>query len=210
MFSAFLAIFHVALIWLHPLNQVAWKKVDYIWLGFASLSLIGAVTQDRRVEARAALEFSKPAFERAAFDVLDSAKFGREYYCERPFHRTEFSPSNFDWIVAQQALACAWYKNAVAVIATEEKKPRPDMRSTLLHDNPHITDQIPRNDMKALYKLMAAADALEQKEDAWKAMADQTDFDAVVVRLSPIMLAFALALRITKVTGELRLSRTRR
>ncbi len=207
-FGGLIVVFHVAFVAILPLSAVAWKRVDYIWLAFASLSLIAAVSQDRRIEARNAYEQSLPSLEFNRDNIIYSAKSDRHYYCELTFHKGPASPPTFDEFIAQQHLACAWYKKVVSVLETEARKPSPDFRPSLISRDPRITDSGIGRDINDLFPLLEEEAMLTKQRDAWRAMGQDTEFDWAIIRLSPLLLAFALALRITKVTGELRLARS--
>jgi hypothetical protein len=38
---------HIVFIWLQPVSEVFWKRVDYLWVGLAAFAIIGAISQVR-------------------------------------------------------------------------------------------------------------------------------------------------------------------
>jgi hypothetical protein len=43
--------FHVWLVYLRPLPELTWRKVDYIWLGFSVFAIVAAASQLRIIVA---------------------------------------------------------------------------------------------------------------------------------------------------------------
>lgn len=58
-FASCLVIFHVLLVWVFKIGKLAWKYVDYIWLGITVLSLFGASMEVRRLVASSQVEMLK-------------------------------------------------------------------------------------------------------------------------------------------------------
>ena len=45
LFGGFLLIFHGVLIYLKPIGDIGWKRIDSIWLGVAVIGLVGQSAQ---------------------------------------------------------------------------------------------------------------------------------------------------------------------
>src|SRR5262249_35604179 len=97
--------------WL-KLGKIAWKLVDYVWLGFAALGLIGSVAQVRTLAASAerGLYEDRAAF---AFNIAKSladADAARPGAICRTFVRSEYSPppDEFERIQREYDVACQW------------------------------------------------------------------------------------------------------
>lgn len=207
-FIAFLVFFHVFLIFVLNLNERQWKRVDYVWLVVAFLSIPGIALQVQTYLANIKLHL--------AVDDLNNASYWAEYIegsttrivCNKTARRTEFSPANFDEIVQDQKLLCDWMNNAMVRLTNyflHEKEINTEKFFTG-YDFPLVAnqDQI-RSTMREYVDKYNAA--LKVKDNWIKEIRrlQGPSWHSILIVLSPFFLTFAIALRITKVSGEIKL-----
>ena len=203
-FLVALVSFHLILVVALKLDKVGWKKVDYFWLGFTALSLLTAASEVRRLVAGNRLAFDS-TYRDATYERLrDRADFMRSGAVCVEFVRSEFSPSDFDESQAQFRKLCDYGKKLYASLPS---KPPDAFLELKLPARPAVTDQ----SLLGYYEMFDSAWNEYAQAERWikelKAASARTDTEEIFLFLSPIFLAVALALRITKVTGEIRLER---
>jgi hypothetical protein len=112
-FICALLLFHLILVvWLR-LGKLSWKIIDYIWLGFAALGLIGAEGQTKRLIAGS---MSTIAEERVIGNYYPFRMLVDDYSQEgavcRTFVRSEYSPPPEEFERAQRDYdtVCRWFR----------------------------------------------------------------------------------------------------
>jgi hypothetical protein len=203
---AALALDLVLVRWL-KIGKIGWKRVDYIWLSLGVLSLVGAVAEARHlvigrrlseVRVRAANSYS--GLRRFLENSAASAAL-----C-RASTQAEFPPpeSEAARYREQYEQSCAWFRAATAAI------PRaPDDRN----GNVNLEAMPPRPVVTAP-ELVAAFATLDQTLGDYRRDHERLQFllgrnqqsrlEEQLVIYFPVLLAVAIALRIAKVTGEIR------
>ena len=208
-FAALLIGFDILLVRCLKLGKVAWKRVDYIWLGVGALGLIGAVGQVRMASASAQLTMQ----ESRAAAALNLVKGLAELYAKDPgaicrtFVRSEYSPPPEEFQRAQNEYdaACAWAKQMTDNLAKRASSPPEPIDRASLPSRPVVSDGGLRDMFRGLDNQF---EYFEQNMDAYRALREksqQTPIEQGLVFLGPFLLAAALAVRITKVTGEIAL-----
>ncbi|OHC63254.1 MAG: hypothetical protein A2040_07590 [Rhodocyclales bacterium GWA2_65_19] len=209
LFAVFLLIFHGWLVYLRPIGDIGWKRVDYLWLGVAVIGLVGQSAQVRQHWYASSNEMSQFRVEGALMSLRREADFSIGPAICRTFVRSDFSPPTFDQMQAEYNFACDEFTRLTKEVRSTEGSRDVgflDLLDTSKTRN-KLTDSIL---MKTLENLEMAhhrfIDALKEKADA-KQKTRPTTNEFVLIVFSPFLLMFALALRITKVTGEIRLKR---
>lgn len=198
-FSSFLLSMHLVLVSWLKLGDLAWKRVDYVWLAATGLGVfVLSAEAGRQLSVRYLVGERFAA--QADYDVLRQSLDRPAGVC-MPRVRSEFSPANFDEVVREQKILC---RRAQALF---ERLPAAPENFPVLDDSTlaglslgirHETlfvDELSRhlvhyqNSLRQ-YKIFAAKNRVSEEEFLY-------------VVLGPLLLAFALALRITKVTGEI-------
>ena len=201
-FLVFLALFHLGLVRTWPLGKRAWKKVDYIWLSVAALGILGSAAGMRR---DVATNFVRTATVRAQTSyegARDQLEFLSGPAVCRKFIATEFSPSNLSDVQEAFDRVCEFARQAISKVPMTMTEGNgfpsfgdwPNVREPMLQQMFGEIDAA-----KTRYEL-AQAELNRFRNDAQFSV-----FDEALLFFSPFMLAIALALRLTKVTGELRL-----
>jgi len=190
------------------LSSVAWKKVDYIWLAMALLGILGSVGTVRAVVAKNLLAVAETRA-KSDFEQLEQAvTFGTGGAICRVFIRTEASPppKQLDQVQYQYDSQCAWF-NALALklkaFSTSYTVPIDVVK--LAGAPPEAGD---RWTTEHVQYVVSAYNATIQTVESLKA---ESDADVLVLLqvLGPTLLAAALALRVTKVSGEIAIDRRR-
>jgi hypothetical protein len=199
--------FHVAFIRIWPLGKTAWKRIDYLWISCGVLGLVGNLFTGRQLVATQMLSIANSRVENESRLVLDRIQSGTSAAVCRTFVRTEYSPAPDQLAQLQREYdaLCAWFK-AVAERTPPELSKRHALSLEALGDGPPPSGgdqffvQSAADEIRQYNVTLAAADNLEQ---ATKRSELETTFAIV----GPFLLAFALGLRLTKVTAEIRLDR---
>ena len=201
-FFALLAL-HFAFVYQWPFSANTWRKADYWWLAFLVLGLVGAAGDVRR--ARAPDEVTTR--EARLTTSLSIARFvvSGGYHCMH-YVRSDFSPPNLEEIQAQRDRLCAWTReilNALpeaAPVEVDDLELLSALSMPAISNAPLISEA--QDVEEAIEDLHAAADSLNQA----RALLEPTSWEQFWTFFYPPLLALALALRITKVTGEVRLT----
>ena len=207
-FTALLFVMHVVLVYWLKLGKVAWKRVDYVWLGFTVLGLIGASAQARQVMASNFLLASQDRVE-SSFSLarywIDSYN-GASYIC-RKFVRSQYSPppEEFERLQKEYDVACGWFKSISATVPVTVPKPPTLILWNALPAEPPEQDTVIKGCIRTVRSALETYDNQVREHDALELKTKRSEFEFTFVLIFPLLLAFALALRITKVTGEIRL-----
>jgi hypothetical protein len=207
-FFVLLIVFDLVLVRWLKLGRIAWKRVDYVWLGFSAIGLVGAASQARQFVAsnlvRVYDERSMAAYSIARFVLDDDAK-DNGYVC-RTFVRSQYSPPPEEMGRAQREndAACHWFKS-VAALLPKDSRNLGLLSDQLLPAQP----QVDRRDLKETFDEFRKTvgeynEAVRMRSDNENAAA-RSDLENTLIIIFPLLLAIALALRITKVTGEIKL-----
>ena len=198
----FVVFFHVILIVWRPLSAVGWKTVDYWWLSFAALGLIAAAGEVRRLRSPFGIDVARARAGVALWLVRMSAD--PQMHC-LVFTRTDVSPPDLDSVQAEQDRFCAWVRQ----IANETPDSLVSSSTATALDSipepPELKDPGLVRDAKAILARIANLYDANQTWISAEGRAKRYGLETTMVVLSPWLIALALGLRITKVTGELRL-----
>ncbi len=204
-FAAALLLMHVVLVFWLRIGKLAWKRADYFWLGATVLSLVGAAAEVRRSIATADLRNRSERRDWAWKHVVDEVRFMTGPAVCSPFTKSEWSPPTFDDTQRQYDVVCQSAGKLLNALpsGTPESLPR-----TLSAIRPRISDPI----LSSFYAQVDDAARLFLREDGeyrkTRDAAERSEWDWVLVVTSPVLLALGLALRITKVTGEIRIEKS--
>jgi hypothetical protein len=189
-----------------PLGKRGWKIVDYVWLIAGSIALTGTVFQTRQVVATSML----PTLESFVSISNDDAKYysSPKFYdgliC-RTFVRSAFSPPEQEFKKTQEEFdnACAWAKQITERLKDVDRWAIIDTAS--LPKPPPSTEPSIHFAQKEMYDAFDTHNLIAHKRQALQEALRRSDWEKFVAVISPLLAVIALALRITKVTGEIRL-----
>jgi hypothetical protein len=204
-FVAFLLVLGISDIvlvrWLR-VGRRGWKYLDYVWLGFGVLGLIGSAAEARRAVASAQIGFAND-HKASSYDLLRAeAGFVSGGAVCRRFERDEWSPSNLPEIQAEYDRVCEYGKQLKARLPAE---PPQQLDVTPFRNRPKVGDGMLSQIYAELDSAVLRYQGVETRVAEVLTAAERSEADVTWSILSPLLLAVALALRITKVTGELKL-----
>lgn len=204
-FTIITVLFHLVFVWWGKLDDDTWKKVDYVWLGAAALGLIALSATAEQWMSRAFLDNSETARTASAYSLLRShLEMGASPsspLCMKRI-RSEFSPPDFDQIVQEQQDLCSRVREMTNSMPKSLAPPFPPLEKTgfipfagsIKYEAWYVSEA---NKEAEIYRVQQAKYA--QLEESSKTSSWQTFYTV----MGPLILSFALALRITKVSGEL-------
>lgn len=206
-FVSALMVFHWLLVFVWPLDRIGLKPlgkwgskiVDYVWLLSGSTALAATAFQARQMLSTDMLR----SLESLVNSSVDEAKYSSnpKFYdgllC-RKFERSELSPpeEQFKRIQKEYDDACAWANQISKRIEDDiGDLPKP----------PVATDpSIPATEQE-MYDGFKTHNTIAQKRQALRDASNRSESEKLFVIIAPVLAVLALALRITKVTGELRI-----
>jgi hypothetical protein len=203
-FVGALLVFHLILVWPRNLTRRSWKIVDYVWLGTGLLGVIGSAGVGRQAVAEGLLATARTLIESFAADVESDLRFGMSDAVCRRFTRTEASPpeSEFQRIQREFDAQCAWFRHAAASLKTSPFPKRETVQFYYLGGFP------PEGGLdwasKRLVETLGRYNAAVAQHERLSRDARRTDLELTLIVVGPFLLVIALALRIAKVSGEMR------
>jgi hypothetical protein len=204
-FLLLLAVMHlVLLLWL-KLDDLSWKKVDYVWLGAAALGLMASSAQAGRMLSERYL-ITERASVASAYSLLRDTLSSPPGVC-MPRSRTEWSPPEFDAIVKEQVHLCS-----KALEVAERMKPLLDDFPPLEETGFQVVGEQAVYERDLARHINEVANEYRQYQQRYAALLQstrQSTPELMFSVLGPLLIAFALALRITKVTGEIKNARAK-
>lgn len=208
-FLVFLLIFlDLLLVRWWKLSKKAWKRVDYIWLSFATIGLVGASSQVRLMVASSELNF----FNERAVSTYDSFhasiihNASESGYVCRKFIKSEYSPPEPEFTNVQKEfdLTCTWFQTIAKKLPTAPLEQEQIHFIYLPDKDPSIKNTSLLEVISDVHEELNNYNKVVKEAEELRSMNQQSYFEKTLTYLSPWLLAFALALRITKVTGELK------
>jgi hypothetical protein len=188
----------------------ALKYVDYVWLTIAALGIIAAASEWNKIDAGLKLQNMRAPYKFNVAALKSQVSWSRSYFCDTQFKKTKYSPANFNQIVAQEHQACAWIiriQPAVQNITEDiDRAPSDDAHdAALLAASPRVPEFADTvNEVNTMIKELQLEDRMV---DRLRAASEESGWSLVLKSFSPYLLAFAIAIRFAKVTGELKADR---
>jgi hypothetical protein len=198
---------HWALVYQWPLGKTAWKRVDYIWVSFAIFGVMGGISESRQMLARGTLTWANTRLT-SVFEQLRSESrimSGTSGFC-RSFNRTEMSPppGEMERLEREYGQACKWIKELSSGIPTS---PTEKIDTRYIESAPQISTPELSQWTRGIIDRAATFNYLLDRRASLMEKSSRTSVEQLIVLFASILLIFALALRLTKVTGEIRLDR---
>jgi len=200
-FAFLLIVFHI-IMKVSGKQTLFWKKVDYFWLGIAGLTLISATAEVRKMIARNEASNLEIKFHSDLDFLKNQAKF-YEDYCQI-WHKNNWSISDSERIYAAQFDSVKiWFDTVIKRLNVPEESLgwlALDTSSSVFS----MTDEIMIKDIRKRFIRMindVQTSYIEYQETLNKTKS--SDFEVVLVAFLPYIFAFALALRITRVSADI-------
>lgn len=203
------AMFHVLLVHVFPLSSIRWKQVDYAWLAMAFIGIISNISGNRATIAENLQSMANARSAAAHYEVMDSAEFGTSIAICRQFFASKYSPPPDVMEKTQREFnaQCEWFKKVKDALHLREKGSEKKIEIDRLAGEPPTGGE----DWAYSRLKQSVARYNESLEDL-KSLNEAksiSEVESVLQFLGPLFISFALALRITKVSGEVALERKR-
>lgn len=205
-FVASLVAFDLILVRWLKLGKTAWKRVDYIWLGVGVLGILGSVEVPRTIVSHNLLAQAEFGMIWSASNLRITAGFGTSPAICRTFVRSEFSPPEPEFSDSQREYdaVCSWFKSVAKVLPKEPANVTAPIAMESFGPIPATSDSQLRWAVAEFENAVRGANQQLAEIERLRAIGAQTEFESVLRILGPLLLTIAVALRITKVTGELK------
>jgi len=194
-FLVLLVVFHLLLIWLIPLSAKQWKLIDYIWVSLTFISSLGLVDEARRYKAEMQIVPAAKQLELDSQAMENWFENYREFACEERAGDPD-SDELCRWVSRKQS-------DLQLILADDEQ---PVSLPTA------FIDEVANVQLLSQQERQLAATLLRAYQDSRNTLASSTRasqrsfWRQLLVVFAPLLFAAALALKMTKVTGEYRLS----
>jgi hypothetical protein len=202
-FFIFLILFHLALVWPRNRSKRFWKTVDYFWVSIALLGLFAAVATARKMSAESLNYWAEARVKGEKTNLISALRFGTSNAVCLSFVRTEYSPPDPELkrIQAEYNEQCDWFKRANQVLQSSinssevvrfEAVGSPPPKGGDNYAVPNFEDAVSRYNL-SIVELANISEA-----------AHNTPYEKSLALLAPLLFAVSIALRLAKVSGELR------
>lgn len=204
-FFIFLILFHWILVFRLKLGKIAWKKVDYIWLGVGAIGLMASTSTPRGIIIdnlihRAEMQIS------GELQLLHSVETSNtnSSVCIKFVHSPN-SPAEpyFSETQRQYDATCNWLRRAKAIIPKQLDRFSESIEHISLPSAPKVSEQYLNQLMKNIRNNIDNITTLQAKIYELKSSKEKNPLEEIFQFLGPILISIATALRITKVTGEI-------
>ena len=205
-----LLYFAIAIIAFHYLsrlpyfdNEMAWKKIEYLWLFFAGVAVLGIGAEVQKIMAQADRNKIGIIWQNNVDHIEDRQTDVRNIVCSRKFVRSEFSPENFDEVVSDFQAYCE-FLTSNPIILNEVGGENDLLQHVKIRD--FIVAHPSLNELET-------ADFFDNYFNELQSLKDKElhlkDYQNDIVRnfwrmLLPLILPLIIALRVTKATVEIR------
>ena len=200
----FLVLFDAVLVRWLKITDKNWKKVEYLWLGAAALGLIGAGAQAGRFVGSNYIKNTeaKIALVESYADLRDSLEWGVDGGVCTNFQPQASSDKYLDEAVQEYANLCKKYTLLLARLPKELPPEAPSLEK-LGFVMPQGQSRLVGAQIEMLEWRVKRYEEIRSAYSRWRSNVSIGDFEGALIVLGPLLIAFALALRITKVTGEI-------
>jgi hypothetical protein len=204
-FVVALACFHLAFCTVYKLEKFGWLIVDYVWLATASVALIAASADSRKIVAQA-WGGNELASARAGFDLLREqiTRYASEDYACRKFGSGELlATEKRAQIIAEHERHCRWYAGAERNLPKSFSDFTVEQGQELLRSMPQTSEVALSNYAETTRWLAEEVIDRLKKTQSFAKLSSRNSWELNLQVFAPLLLAVALALRMTKVTGEI-------
>jgi len=195
---------HALFLWIFPLGEVTWKRVDYVWLFAAALGVLASSGKAARFIAENQLKnFQEPATISSYEFLRADIKSGAEGSVCVALHRSADSPTDFDDRAKERQLICEQYKKLDAQMPESVEPPFKSLKElgfVPLTGNPQYVTasfDLANRDVEEYELNRKMYDEISERTKSSK-------WENAYLAMGPLLLAVAVALRITKTSGEIR------
>jgi hypothetical protein len=203
-FALFWSGFYYCLVRRWPLTLVQWRRVDFIWLGMTGLSILFLASDAQNIIAGdAATKEELVQKERRSFLLHIGAE--HQFYCDRLAQGPSIVRDAAGPLARQVNEHCDWLRELARqfeVVPADRVRGRWERR---LPEATAIEDAMIVRDYDEIRERAAELDAHE-RELARAQQVEKARWWVQSLRLvAPLLLVIAFALRLVKISGEIRL-----
>ena len=201
-FISAIVVFHLLFVWVFKLNKIAWKYTDYIWLGVGAIGLIGTSAGVRDVVVVNQMH----QIQRGMTFDLKLLKSAIEYG-KGPAICRYFAPrAEIEKIQKEADATCAWFKAVAPLLPQTPEAVKQPIAMDKLPAMPPIPiyDNFSKLAFKEFSKSVLEINQQVAQIDDLRTLVKPGASDDPLKVFGPVIMLIALALRITKVTGEIK------
>lgn len=203
-FVASLIVFDLVLVRWKPLSKKAWKRVDYVWLAVGALGLVSAVQGPRELIIGNFLPSAENRLDSALLTLQSSVRFGHsELYCRKfgPIENTA-RRAELERIQSEYKATCEWFIEISSLFPKKVADLNGPISLDSLPKPPETNEEMLRTTIEQVAKEISRLNDEISILNRLKDESKRTLPEDIMKAFGPLLLALALALRITKVTGE--------
>ena len=201
-FIFFTLALHLLFVFWFPISLRAWKLADYLWLTLAFLSTLGLVGEAKQFRAENSHYESEWRTSQSLNDVRGWYINYQIYICSEAETLKDKSLKDTDY-----HKLCEWLEMRINDLNLLQKSAvnYPELPPSLTEGLSHYSTIIPPLEQKILKHRIA--NYTEKRTTNMENIKDskKSTLQMIILIMAPIMLAFALAIRFTKVTAEFKL-----
>lgn len=205
-FIIIISVSHLIFIYILNWSKKRWKQFDYLWLFTALLGIVFLFAEQRINIAKVEKESESSRTSFLLDEIINSTLpvVGGEYCLK--FIKNEDSPDDFDHRVEQHNLECKWMENVNFYLIKQKVTSWENFPDISFEDLPPInfTPSYYFYKIEDLKRSISEYNKQKNKYLKIKHISEKQDYEKILSFLAPFLLLIALALRITKVTAELR------
>lgn len=208
LFLALVAIFHLIIIYVKNPDDITWKRVDYLWL---SLTIIGIVSTSGAIErhvSKILLDSQEIPRLKTNYSMIhnffDIRASSEGWYCINHEYENTFAitKEKFEEHSNRLREQCAYLQQQLKKVPKEIPEPYPSLKDLNLPSD--ISSKVQNKDESIRYQ-----DVLNYYNEQYLIYADTknkieiSDSEFILLFLSPFFICLGLAIRVTKVTGDI-------
>ncbi len=177
--------------------------MDYVWVSVALLGLFAAVATSRKTSAENLKYWAEGRVKSERTNLVSALRFGVSGAVCRSFTRTEFSPQEPEFTRFQKEYGeqCEWFKKANEKLLGSIENGKVIRPETIGVPPPRGGDNFAvTNFEQAASSYNEAVVEFDRVSEAALSTSNETSLAII----APVLFAVAIALRLAKVTGEIR------
>ncbi|MDP8566786.1 hypothetical protein [Methylophilus aquaticus] len=206
-------VFHAFYVWfgnIKKVDMVFLKQVDYFWLLAAVVGLISLSNDLNEEVSQAYINNAEGPKTQGAYSLFRRHLETALPVCI-PRFRGEFSPSNFEEINEDSKMLCNASRRVYKKMPDSISEPYPIIEALGFNDSEFLFDVKGEANQSYIKETMWFAERYREQQARYEkfrlAARHSNGYDFIKILLGPGLLAFALAVRITKVTVEVKLAK---
>lgn len=177
-----------------------WQWIDYVWLSALAIGMIPATGKARQMIAAARIESTEIYYRATVRRAYSLAAYNRDYYANRNSSGIRNEKERLK-VQAAFAAAAQWFADATERLSKFPASTDWRELEARLADLEQIDHVNVRDEARRFANNLLWIQEAEEEYESLTTAASRNLLEFAVVALSPLLVAFALAIRITKVTA---------